>query len=115
MEQGRTQQVLLITFNYMNYIHDKVHVILFVFYRMNLCVFSLLSIIQSKLVYWTSFLRKSFCGLWDEVVVCIVLGSHQIWKITIQPTVFPTAVACQQNVLSQYHLSLLKGCEVICL
>lgn len=29
--------------------------------------------------------------LWDEVVVCIVLGSHQIWEITIQPTVFLTA------------------------
>lgn len=27
--------------------------------------------------------------LWDEVVVCIVLGSHQIWEITIQSTVFP--------------------------
>ena len=33
--------------------------------------------------------------LWDEVVVCIVLGSQQIWEITIQSTVFPTASAEQ--------------------
>lgn len=28
-------------------------------------------------------------ALWDEVVGCIVLGSHPHWEITIQPTVFP--------------------------
>ena len=33
--------------------------------------------------------------LWDEVVVCIVLGSHQIWEITIQSTVFLTALRHQ--------------------
>lgn len=38
-----------------------------------------------------SGLQRGEGGLWDEVVVCIVLGSHQIWEITIQPTVFLTA------------------------
>jgi len=31
----------------------------------------------------------------DEVVVCIVLGSHQIWEITIQSTVFPMVMPYQ--------------------
>ena len=35
--------------------------------------------------------------LWDEVVVCIVLGSHQIWEITIQSTVFLTATKRRQQ------------------
>lgn len=38
------------------------------------------------------------CMLWDEVVVCIVLGSHQIWEITIQSTVFLTAVPYQLDL-----------------
>lgn len=44
-------------------------------------------------VDWTTQRQVAslLCVLWDEVVVCIVLGSHQIWEITIQPTVFLTA------------------------
>lgn len=38
---------------------------------------------------------------WDEVVVCIVLGSHQIWEITIQSTVFPRAEQYQLDGLLQ--------------
>lgn len=41
-------------------------------------------------VIWFPGQRRWGC-LWDEVVVCIVLGSHQIWEMTIQPTVFLTA------------------------
>lgn len=37
--------------------------------------------------------------LWDEVVVCIVLGSHQIWEITIQPTVFLTVTKTSRDVI----------------
>lgn len=33
---------------------------------------------------WTAALFS----LWDEVVGCIVLGSHPHWEMTIQPTVF---------------------------
>lgn len=36
--------------------------------------------------------------LWDEVVVCIVLGSHQIWEITIQSTVFLMATPEQLGI-----------------
>ena len=43
--------------------------------------------------------------LWAEVVVCIVLGSHQIWAITIQPTVFLTA--------TRRHLQSLQPCSFI--
>lgn len=44
--------------------------------------------------FWSTNLTESVkCipkvfALWDEVVGCVVLGSHPHWEITIQPTVF---------------------------
>lgn len=32
--------------------------------------------------------KENVVALWDEVVGCIVLGSHPHWEITIQSTVF---------------------------
>lgn len=54
---------------------------------------SLLMLNSLTYVDWTTQRQVAslLCVLWDEVVVCIVLGSHQIWEITIQPTVFLTA------------------------
>lgn len=51
-------------------------------------------------VDWTTQRQVAslLCVLWDEVVVCIVLGSHQIWEITIQSTVFLMATLYQLDI-----------------